>query len=120
MCARRGRGEVHVAWRHRQPSLGASAIGSPRMDGSVYSRSMRLVFARFAGFVACCLVLSCGGSDDSPSHPGKPNPTGTVFHEPFVARDTLLVHPQSWKSASRGSTAILMSSTPDLCAQITS
>src|SRR5947207_2871150 len=84
------------------------------MDGSAYSRAMRLGLARFTGFVTCCLVFSCGSSDDSPSHSGNPSLTGTVFHEPFVARDTLLVHPQTWKSASQGSTAILMSSTPYL------
>jgi hypothetical protein len=45
------------------------------------------------------------------------------FHRsnsPFVGRDTLLIHPQYWKSADPGSSAILISDTPNLCAQITS
>jgi len=43
---------------------------------------------------------------------------GSAFGEPFVPVDTLLVHPQSWKSAAAGSTAILVSDTADLCTQI--
>jgi hypothetical protein len=68
-------------------------------------------------------VLGCGsgGSDGSPSGDAVPQGlSGTAFGTPFAARDTLLIHPQTWKSADAGSTAILISDTPNLCAQITS
>src|SRR4051812_22338879 len=68
------------------------------------------------------LALGCGSDGTSaPSAPGAPQGLhGTTFGKPFTARDTLLVHPHSWKSAQPGSTAILMSDTPSLCDQITS
>jgi hypothetical protein len=67
-------------------------------------------------------ALGCGNrSDGSPVGTStQPGLTGTAFGQPFVGRDTLLIHPQTWKSADAGSTAILISDTPNLCAQITS
>jgi hypothetical protein len=66
---------------------------------------------------AALLQAACGGS----STPGPATVvTGTPFGQPFTVHDALLVHPQQWKSAAAGSTAILVSDTPDLCAQITS
>lgn len=69
-----------------------------------------------------CFAIGCGNShDETPVGTSmEPGLTGTAFGEPFVGRDTLLVHPQRWKSADAGSTAILISDTADLCAQITS
>jgi hypothetical protein len=67
--------------------------------------------------VAVLSQLGCGGSA-TPA--GSAKLDGTIFGAPFVARDVLLVHPQTWKSAAAGSTAILISDTPGLCAQITS
>jgi hypothetical protein len=70
----------------------------------------------FAVVVALSQV-ACGGS----ATPARTTQLGgTIFGAPFSARDVLLVHPQTWKSASPGSTAILISDTPDLCTQITS
>ena len=68
------------------------------------------------------IALGCS-SDAAPAANAanaQPALSGTTFGKPFTARDTLLVHPQSWKSADAGSTAILLSDTPDLCNQITS
>jgi hypothetical protein len=74
--------------------------------------------AAFVGLFA----LGCGSSSDG--GPGGASAqqglTGTAFGQPFVGLDTLLIHPQTWKSADAGSTAILISDTPNLCAQITS
>ncbi len=67
--------------------------------------------------LAVASLLGCGGSA-TPSASTKFD--GTIFSAPFIARDVLLAHPQNWKSAAAGSTAILISDTPDLCAQITS
>jgi hypothetical protein len=64
-------------------------------------------------------LVACGGTASQPS-PGLVVPTGTLFGTSFVPKDALLVHPQSWKSAEPGSTALLLSDTPDFCAQITS
>jgi len=70
--------------------------------------------------VGLCAV-GCGNSDGNPvGNPSQKGLTGTAFGQPFVGRDTLLIHPQKWKSADAGSTAILISDTPDLCAQISS
>lgn len=66
---------------------------------------------------ACFSLVACGGS----SHGSNGSvPTGTLFGSAFVIQDALLVHPQSWKSAAPGSTALLFSDTRGLCAQITS
>jgi hypothetical protein len=73
------------------------------------------------GIFGLCAV-GCGGgsSGGSAASTAQTGLTGTAFGQPFAAKDTLLVHPLSWKSADAGSTAILMSDTPDLCQQITS
>jgi hypothetical protein len=66
-------------------------------------------------------VVGCGdGGSGSTSPSAQGALTGDAFGQPFAARDILLVHPQTWKSAAPGSTAILVSDTPDLCEQITS
>jgi hypothetical protein len=73
-----------------------------------------------ATFVAL-FVLGCGSSNrGSDGNAAQPSLSGTAFGEPFTGRDTLLVHPQNWKSAAAGATAILISDTPSLCDQITS
>jgi hypothetical protein len=80
------------------------------------------VTATFVSF----FVLGCGSSSSSSSNGGsdgnaaQPSLSGTAFGKPFAVDDTLLIHPQTWKSADAGSTAILISDTPNLCAQITS
>jgi hypothetical protein len=63
--------------------------------------------------------LALGCSSDAMSH-AEQGLVGTTFGKPFEVRDALLVHPQSWKSADAGSTAVLLSDTPGLCNQITS
>ena len=80
---------------------------------------------RFTGAVAISIglfVVGCGSSSDGgpAGNPAQQGLSGTAFGTPFVGRDTLLIHPQTWKSADAGSTAILISDTPNLCAQITS
>lgn len=67
-------------------------------------------------------ALGCGSSSagDPGGNSAQNGLSGTAFGQPFVGRDTLLVHPQKWKSADAGSTAILISDTPSLCAQMTS
>ena len=67
--------------------------------------------------LAAAALVACGGSS---SQSGLVAPTGTLFGASFVAQDALLVHPQTWKSADPGSTALLLSDTSGLCAQITS
>jgi hypothetical protein len=75
----------------------------------------------FVGFFALgCGSTSGGGGGGSGGNSTQQGLTGTAFGQPFVARDTLLIHPQTWKSADAGSTAILISDTPTLCGQITS
>ena len=65
-------------------------------------------------------VLACSSSGATAGgNPAQAALTGTAFGEPFAAKDTLLIHPQTWKSAASGSTAILLSDTPNLCEQIT-
>lgn len=73
-----------------------------------------------AALVACLgfVLAACGGTQASPS--GFSAPGGTLFGTAFVGRDALVVHPQTWKSGAAGSTALLLSDTPNLCAQITS
>ena len=66
------------------------------------------------------VALGCGSSGSAGGNSAQPGLTGTAFGQPFAARDTLLIHPQTWKSADSGSTAILISDTPNLCVQITS
>jgi hypothetical protein len=67
------------------------------------------------------LVLGCGSSGGGGNlADASVSLSGTAFGQAFTARDTLLVHPESWKSAAPGSTAILVSDTPNLCQQITS
>lgn len=66
------------------------------------------------------VALGCGSSGPSSADAAQTGLIGTAFGRPFAARDTLLVHPQTWKSADAGSTAILLSDTPDLCGQIMS
>jgi len=74
------------------------------------------IAAAFAGLFA----FGCGGAAHSSGASVAQNElTGSAFGQPFVPADTLLVHPQSWKSAAAGSTAILVSDTTNLCAQIT-
>jgi hypothetical protein len=81
---------------------------------------------RFTGATATLIglfVLGCGsnGSHGTPGGNGTQQTlSGTAFGTPFVGRDTLLVHPQGWKSADAGATTILISDTPNLCAQISS
>ena len=77
-------------------------------------------FAGVASVLLSLLALGCGSSSDSAGTDAQTGLSGTAFGQPFSARDTLLVHPQMWKSADPGSTAILMSDTPNLCEQITS
>jgi hypothetical protein len=77
---------------------------------------------RLAGATATWVglfALGCGGgsSDGNATSQGL---SGTAFGTPFEGRDTLLIHPQHWKSAAAGSSAILISDTPNLCSQITS
>ncbi len=67
--------------------------------------------------VVALLQVACGGSA-TPTRSAQFE--GTIFGASFAVRDVLLVHPQTWKSASAGSTAVLISDTPGLCAQITS
>jgi len=69
---------------------------------------------------ASLLALGCSSTSGSHADEGGAGTTltGNAFGTTFVARDVLLAHPQSWKSAAAGSTAILVSDTPDLCAQI--
>jgi hypothetical protein len=77
---------------------------------------------RLAGATATFVglfVLGCGSSD-SGTDGAQPSLSGSAFGKPFTGRDTLLVQPQHWKSAAAGSTAILISDTPNLCAQIVS
>jgi hypothetical protein len=71
------------------------------------------------------LVASFTISCSSSSTPTNGSPTGTTINgtlggAPFVVADVLLIHPQHWKSADSGSIAVLVSDTPNLCAQITS
>ena len=75
-----------------------------------------------AGLVALLGFTALGCSDNSATtgNSSQTGLTGTAFGQPFVTRDTLLLHPQTWKSAAAGSTAVLLSDTPNLCAQITS
>ena len=73
----------------------------------------------FAFACACLSLAACGGGGTSPGSSAVV-PSGTLFGSAFVIRDALLVHPQSWKSAAAGSTALLFSDTAGLCAQITS
>jgi len=79
------------------------------------ARNLKGVTLALAGWFA----LGCG-SDAAPAGNVQQGLSGTTFGKPFTARDTLLVHPESWKSADAGSTAILLSDTPSLCNQITS
>jgi hypothetical protein len=80
----------------------------------------------FAGATATLIslfVLGCSSnsSDGTPSgNVTQQGLSGTAFGTPFVGRDTLLIHPQHWKSADPGSSAIVISDTTNLCAQITS
>ncbi len=77
-----------------------------------------------AGLAAALLglfALGCGSTSHAvASGTAQTGLTGTAFGQPFAAKDTVLVHPLTWKSADAGSTAILMSDTPNLCEQITS
>jgi len=88
-----------------------------------YNRCMgelhvRCLSSGFIGLLAFGCASSAGSAPDNSVQNGL---SGTAFGQPFTVRDTLLVHPQSWKSASApGSTAILLTDTPNLCAQITS
>lgn len=66
------------------------------------------------------LAFGCSSSSTPAGNTAQPGVTGTAFGQAFTARDTLLVHPVNWKSADAGSTAILLSDTPNLCKQITS
>jgi hypothetical protein len=71
--------------------------------------------------LAAFFAISCSSS----SPPTGVAPTGTQIDgklggTPFVVADVLLIHPQAWKGAASGATAVLISDTPNLCAQITS
>jgi hypothetical protein len=66
------------------------------------------------------LAQGCGSSGGTGDGSAQSGLSGTAFGQPFAGRDTLLIHPQNWKSAATGSTAILISDTPNLCQQITS
>jgi hypothetical protein len=79
-----------------------------------------LQFAWLGSILLGLLAFGCGSSADSAGAGTQTGLSGTAFGQPFSARDTLLIHPQMWKSADPGSTAILMSDTPNLCEQITS
>jgi hypothetical protein len=70
----------------------------------------------------CLFAVGCGGGSSGGATPNAAQTglSGTAFGQPFAAKDTLLVHPLTWKSADPGSTAILLSDTPNLCQQITS
>jgi hypothetical protein len=76
---------------------------------------MRMTMATFVGWLA----LGCGSDGGSVGN-AEQNLNGAAFGESFAGRDMLLVHPQTWKSADAGSTAVLISDTPNLCAQIAS
>lgn len=86
-------------------------------------------------FVAAAAAAAVGCSSSSPAavDAGVPDAepdagpldpdatiTGTIGGGAFPVRDVLLVHPQTWASGIKGETAILISSTPRLCDQITS
>jgi hypothetical protein len=81
--------------------------------------AMKIAVSTFAFACACCSLAACGGGSSSQGS-NAVVPGGTLFGSAFVIRDALLVHPQSWKSAAPGSTALLFSDTAGLCAQITS
>lgn len=84
-------------------------------------------------FVAMVAAMGCSSSSPAATDAGVPDSepdaapldpdatiTGAVGGGTFPVRDVLLVHPQTWKSGLKGETAILISSTPRLCDQITS
>jgi hypothetical protein len=92
-----------------------SRLHSPKMGGVRFAGATVTFVGLFA--LGCGSSSSDGGPGGNSSQQGL---AGTAFGQPFVGRDTLLIHPQNWKSADAGSTAILISDTPNLCAQITS
>ena len=92
---------------------------SPRLHSLPMGTSRLVsVTATFVGLFVLGCGSSNGGSDSSAAQPSLESIP--AFGKPFAVRDTLLTHPQTWKSADAGSTAILISDTSNLCAQITS
>jgi hypothetical protein len=75
-----------------------------------------LPFALLAPFA--CGGLACSSST-SGSAPLGAAINGTLGGSAFSVADALVLHPQHWKSAAAGSTAVLLSDTPNVCAQIT-
>ncbi|HWZ87885.1 MAG TPA: hypothetical protein VNW92_03520 [Polyangiaceae bacterium] len=70
--------------------------------------------------LGAALLFACGSGGTPSAAPSDSTLTGMVLGAPFSGADVLLVHPEQWKSAGAGSSAILISDTPNLCAQITS
>lgn len=81
---------------------------------------MKMTARKLISACACLSLAACGGSSQGSNSPIGSVPGGTLFGTTFVVRDSLLVHPLSWKAAASGSTALLFSDTPGLCAQIAS